>query len=107
MENPFHEELPIFEGRIILVTEDNEYGMSNWVKGFGLKDALTDKWVLELNLDLSLENWEIVEEKFHARFRIFPIGGKFYDVVIDPFGKTYVYLGETKSLDSFASTFKQ
>lgn len=106
MNNPFYEELPILNGRILLATEDNEFRMSLWVRGFGLKDAVSGEWLLELNTNLDLNLWEEEGDLLKARFRIFPDGAKHYDVVIDPFSRTYKYEGKTAPLNTFSATFK-
>lgn len=106
MNNPFYEELPILNGRILLATEDNEFRMSLWVRGFGLKDTVSGEWLLELNTHLDLNLWEEQGDLLKMRFRIFPDGGKVHDVLIDPFNRTYTYEGETAALDTFSTRFK-
>jgi hypothetical protein len=106
MENPFYEEQPILGGRVILATEDNEFRMSLWVRGFGLKDAVSGEWLLELNSNLDLNNWEEQGDLLKICFRIYPDGAKHYDVVIDPFNRAYTYEEVTVALDTFSDRFK-
>lgn len=107
MNNPFRSEEPILNGEYILVTEDNEFRMSHWVKGFGILHAKTKQWIIELNSSFDLQEYQEKEKALHVRFRVYPNGNKAYDAVLYLFDQYYLY-NETKfPMTNFNSHFKE
>ena len=104
MKNPYQDEYLIFNNQFKLITEDNEFRMSLWVKGFGINDA-NDNVVMPLMSSFNLDHCEEAGNVLKVKFKIYPNGGKHYEVEIDPFNKTFVYNGETIALKKFAETF--
>lgn len=106
MENPFRTELDIFNGRFKLITEENEFRMSHWVKGFGITDNTSGEEVLPLTGSFNLDKLEEIGNCLKISFQIYPIGSVTYEVEINPFERTFLYENETQHLEHFVSTFR-
>lgn len=106
MNNPFREEKDIFNGRYKLITEDNEFRMSLWIRGFGINDSENNQ-VLPLMRSFNLIKYEELEPFLKVQFNIFPNGAKQYEADINPFTKTFTYNNQTIALDKFAAFFKE
>lgn len=104
MENPFREKHEIFDGRFRLVTEDNEFRMSLWVKGFGIEDS-NGNVVMELvdsfNLNQSGEEGNVLK----VNFSVFPKRLPEYDVEINPFEQTFTFNGQIFPLENIKKIF--
>lgn len=107
MTNPFRTEQLIFKNQFVLITEDNEFRMSHWVKGFGIAFADQKKMLLEFNSSYDLQSFKENENLFLLQFRVYPNEGKQYDVVIDPIKEEYTYLNQVIPLKEFHSNFKR
>ena len=107
MNHPFRSEEPILNGEYILVTEDNEFRMSHWVKGFGILHAKTKQWIIELNASFDLQECQEKENALHVRFRVYPNGNKAYDAVILPSEEQLCHENVTLALSSFKTHFSQ
>ena len=106
MQNPYREEQPIFKGQYNLITEDNEFRMSLWVRGFGINDAEGNE-VLPLMRSLNLDDFEEIGNLLKVKFKIFPNGAKQYEAEINPFTKTFTFNNQTIALDKFKEMFKE
>ncbi|MCU0434124.1 MAG: hypothetical protein MUC87_11765 [Bacteroidia bacterium] len=104
MENPFAEKHSIFNGQFILHTEDNEFRMSHWVKGFGIA-AQSGEMILAMNSSYDLEKYEEAGNVLKVRFRIYPQESPFYEAGIDLFEKIFSYNGNEYPLDIFHEMF--
>ncbi|MES2762141.1 MAG: hypothetical protein V4677_08040 [Bacteroidota bacterium] len=105
MTNDYRQEQPIFNNQFKLITEDNEFRMSLWVRGFGITDA-TGNIVLPLMGSFNLDEFAEAGNVLKVKFKIYPNGAKQYEVEIDPFNKTFVYNGQSFALKDFADSFK-
>lgn len=106
MDNPFREERELFNGKFSLITEENEFRMSHWVKGFGIMDSATRSYILELQSSCHLESYEEVGNLLRVHFRVYPNGAGLYTVEIEPFAQTFHYNNQTFRLEEFAHIFK-
>ena len=107
MENLYRQEQNIFNGRFKLITEDNEFKMSLWVKGFGIIDNTTEEEVLAFMSDFNLDDFKETGNVLKVKFKIYPNGAKQYEADIDPFTKTFIYNGKTIALENFANAFNE
>ncbi len=105
MEDEYRKEHSIFNGQFKLITEDSEFKMSLWVRGFGIADSTSGKMILELMYSFNLESFEEIESILKVIFKIYPDGVKEYSVEINPFNKIFVYNQQIFALDKFAETF--
>ncbi|MCA6362753.1 MAG: hypothetical protein IM638_06920 [Bacteroidetes bacterium] len=106
MQNPFAETHPVFNAQFNLLTEDNEFRMSHWVKGFGIS-AATGEMILPLNTSFDLEKCEEAGNVLKVTFRVYPNGGVRFDAEIDPFQRVFMYAGEIAPLHTFHAHFEQ
>jgi hypothetical protein len=106
MENPFRETQDIFDGKFKLVTEDNEFRMSHWVRGFGVTDSTTGNWILELETSFNLEKFELTDNILKVYFEVYPNRSAQYEAEINPFAQTFMYQSQTLQLTEFSSFFK-
>ncbi len=105
MVNPFKEEINIFNGAFKLTTEDQEFRMSLWVKGFGLGDQMGNELLPFLSA-FDLMQFEETTQTLNIKFKIFPNGAKIYEAEINPFNQTFNYQGQELPLKEFKNTFK-
>jgi len=105
--NPFRSEEIILQGNFVLVTEDNEFRMSHWVKGFGILDAKTNKWLIELNTSFDLAECIEKENTLHIRFRVYPNGHKVFEAILTPSDEKFFHGDKTMPLSSFKTYFNQ
>lgn len=105
MENPFAETHAIFNAQFNLLTEDNEFRMSHWVKGFGIA-ASSGEMILPLNTSFDLEKYEEAGNVLKVTFRVYPHGGTKFEAEINPFERVFVYAGETAPLHTFRALFE-
>jgi len=103
MEN--RREITILDGQIKLVTELTEFGMSLWVNGFGLNNAITGEEIIPLITFFNLEKYEEAENTLKIKFRIYPDGFKNYEVEINPLSKSFTYENKAYHTDDFYKTF--
>jgi hypothetical protein len=106
MDNPFASTLPIFNAQFNLLTEENEFRMSHWVKGFGIS-AASGEIILPLNTSFDLETHEEAGNLLKVAFRVYPNGGVRFEAEIDPFQRMFMYAGETAPLHTFHTLFEQ
>ncbi|MGL5892428.1 MAG: hypothetical protein ACRC3B_21230 [Bacteroidia bacterium] len=106
MENPFIDKHNIFNAQFKLITEDNEFRMSHWVKGFGITDN-NDEWILEMMRSFNLSKYEEVGNVLKINFMIYADRSKEYDVEIDPFKRVFVYKDEVFDLKEFENKFNE
>lgn len=106
MENPFVETHVIFNAQFNLLTEDNEFRMSHWVKGFGISSA-SGEMILPLNTSFDLEKYEEAGNILKVAFRVYPNGGMKFEADINPFERVFVYAGEAAPLHTFHVLFEQ
>lgn len=106
MKNPFTDEVKIFGGKFIIITEDNEFRMSHWVKGFGIMDSATRNWVLELECSFNLEKFEETNNTLQVFFQVYGERYGQFEVDINPFEETFSYNNQVLSLKEFSKTFK-
>jgi hypothetical protein len=106
MQNPFAESRAIFNAQFNLLTEDNEFRMSHWVKGFGIA-AASGEVILPLKTSFDLEKYEEAGNLLKVSFRVYPNGAMKFDAEIDPFQCVFVYAGETAPLHTFHALFEQ
>lgn len=95
----------IFEGKFMLPTEETEFRMSLWVKGFGLIDTATKKTILPVMSTFNLDHFEENGTILLVKFRIYPDGFKDYKVEINPFEKTFTYNATRHNLSDFKKYF--
>lgn len=105
MTNPFRDEISIFNGAFILITEEQEFRMSLWVKGFGLSNH-TGNELLPFLSAFDLMHFEELGQTLKVTFKIFPNGAKIYEAEINPFNQTFNYLEKEFPLKEFKNTFK-
>lgn len=105
MENPFREEQLILNDKFKLITMDNEYRMSQWVKGFGVED-INGNEILAFNGSLNLNEFEEGENVLRVRFCVYPNREPEYMVDINPFNGTFVYEFEEFPLVDLKKMFK-
>jgi hypothetical protein len=106
MTNPFRTEQPILNDRFLLITEENEFRMSLWVKGFGIIEAKTGTIVIPLLDSFHLIEFEEIEKGLKLKFEIFPDRGKSYEAEINLAGDFFIYNNEGFKLQDFYETFK-
>ncbi len=98
----YRQEKLFCNGNFKLITELNEFRMSLWVNGFGLKNAITGEEIIPLISYFNLDHIEEVDEKvLKIEFRIYPDGSKHYTVEIDSFSKSFTYEDRSYSTDYF------
>lgn len=107
MKNPFQTEQSILDNQFILITEENEFRMSHWVKGFGIIDNRNGETILELNTSFHLERFEEKDNVLLLVFMVYPIGSKVYHVEINLFDKTFLYQNQIYKLENLFATFKE
>jgi len=105
MENPFIAEHTLFNERFTLITEDNEFRMSHWVKGFGIIDNEIGKYILDLNTSFHLVKFEEQGQVIKISFKVYPEGSAIYQAEIDPFKQEFLFNGTTGKLGEFWDTF--
>ena len=105
MKNQYQNDHDIFNGKFKIITEENEFRMSHWVKGFGIFDNTNNDWILELNRSFPLDTFEELEKTLKINFRISPNGSVQYEINIDPFNKIFTYNHETYNIKDFVDTF--
>ncbi len=106
MKNPFQDDIPLFNNQFTLVTIENEFRMSHWVKGFGIDNTQTKEVLIPFNSSYNLIEFEEKENLLQIRFNVYPDGGKEYKAVIDLFNKTFNHMGQSHPLDAFRQVFK-
>lgn len=106
MQNPFASSHPLFNAQFNLLTEENEFRMSHWVKGFGIA-ASSGEMILPLNTSFDLEKYEEAGNVLHVTFRVYPNGGMKFEAEINLFERVFVYAGETSPLHTFHTLFEQ
>lgn len=104
MQHPFRQEKSIFDGQFLLITEDNEFRMSLWVKGFGIHSANGEE-VLPLESSFNLIRYEESGNSLIVHFDVYPNGRKQYDAEINLFNRMFTYDKQTMGLDKFVGTF--
>lgn len=107
MENPFRTEQNIFNGKFKLITIDNEFRMSHWVKGFGIADTSGGEMILEQLDAFNLDKFEEKGDHLNITFQVYPNGRQTHEAVINPFEKTFTYNNKTLPLKDFRHTFDQ
>lgn len=104
MENPFREKHEIFNGQFRLITEDNEFRMSLWVKGFGIEDK-NGNVIMELVDSFNLNKSEEAGNILKVNFSVFPKRSAEYNVEIDPFQRTFLFNSQAFPLEKIKSMF--
>src|SRR5690606_6688459 len=90
MEYPYKNEQFILNGQYKLLTEENEYRMSHWVKGFGIqdKDGID---IMPISRSLNLNKLEELDaNRVNVNFEVYPFAFLRFDVVIDLAEKTFI-----------------
>lgn len=105
MTNPFRDEIGIFNGAFTLITEEQEFRMSLWVKGFGLSNH-TGNELLPFLSAFDLMHFEELGQTLKVTFKIFPNGAKIYEAEINPFLNKFIYQNKFLPLQDFELTFK-
>ena len=105
MKNPFIEEQDIFNGQFKLVTEDNEFRMSHWVKGFGIKLSTTGNWLMQLESSFNLDKYEILDTKLKVNFTVYADRSAQFEVEINPFKQTFKFGDKTFDLINLNKAF--
>lgn len=101
----YKQEKLILNGRIKLITELTEFRMGLWIYGFGLSDAVTNEEIIPLISFFNLDNLEEVNDALKIRFRIYPDGSTYYDVVVNPFLRNLVHRYKQYHTNDFYKIF--
>ena len=105
MNDDLRTEKEILNGNFKLITELNEFRMSLWVNGFGIVDGKTQQVILPLNTTFNLDDFTEHEHTIEIDFRIYHNGNVTYNVIINPFEKSFTYLTKVYALNDFNPTF--
>lgn len=103
--NDLKTEKEILNGNYKLVTELSEFRMSLWVNGFGIIKSDTQQEIIPLKSTFNLDDFTENEKTIEINFRIYPDGTTAYNVYINPFDESFVYLTKTYSLKNFNQDF--
>ena len=103
----YRKEHLIFGGKFTLLTEERDFRMSLWIKGFGLIDTATKKTILPVMSTFNLDHFEENGNILLVKFRIYPNGFKGYKVEINPFEKTFTYHATERNLSDFKRYFHE
>lgn len=104
-QNNYRKEILIFAGKYILITEETDFRMALWIRGFGIIDSSTKEEILPIIHSFNLDHFEEIDNILFATFRIYPNGSKDYKVEINPFEKTFTYDNDVYNLSSFEDYF--
>jgi len=104
LEN-YRKERLIFDGKFTLVTEETDFRMALWIRGFGLTNTSTKEEILPVMHSFNLDHFEENGNILSVKFRIYPNGSKDYEVEINPFEKTFMYNTTKYNLSDFENYF--
>lgn len=107
MEYPYRNEKFILNNQYKLITEENEYRMSHWVKGFGIQDKDgTD--IMTINRSLNLNELEELDaNRVTANFEVYPFSSLKFEIVIDLVEKTFICKEQKMLLSELDNFFQQ
>ncbi len=107
MENPMREEKSILNDLYIFIMVDQEPGMNERVKGFGIKDSLTGKTILPVIDSFHLNDYSEAENVLRVHFCVYPNREREYIADINPANGTFVYEYEEFLLQDFETVFRK
>ena len=106
MENSLREEKYILNDLFKLITVNTEFGMSQWVKGFGIEDSRGNT-VLPVIDSFNLNDFAEAENVLRVHFCVYPDREPEYIADINPSNGTFVYEYEEFPLVDFNALFKK